>query len=128
MPESVVIIPMDAILIEQVILNILENSVHHATGFTKLGIRVRAAEGEALFELYDDGCGIEHDKLESIFKGYNDRSDDTSDTKTRNAGIGLSVCATIIKAHGAAITAENHPSGGALFKFSLKTEENSDEQ
>ena len=128
LPESVVIIPMDAILIEQVILNILENSVHHAGSFTKLGLRVTANKNEATFELYDDGCGIERDKLESIFKGYNDKSDDTSDTKSRNAGIGLSVCATIIKAHGSDITAENASDGGAIFRFSLKTEEDSDEQ
>ena len=45
----------------------------------------------------------------------------------RSLGIGLSVCATIIRAHGGTITAQNLPGGGALFRFTLKTEEMLDE-
>lgn len=127
LPDSVVIIPMDAILIEQVILNILENTVHHAKGFTKMGIRVTEEKGKALFEIYDDGCGIEKDKLDSIFKGYNDKSNDTSDTRVRNAGIGLSVCRTIIKSHGSDIVAKNASDHGAVFSFYLTTEEDKNE-
>ncbi len=126
-PDDVIVIPMDAILIEQVIINILENAVHHAEGFTKLSLRVFTIDQKAIFEISDDGCGIAPEKLDSIFVGYNDKSEDTSDTRSRNAGIGLSVCATIIKAHGGDITAENSKNGGAVFRFSLMTEEVSDE-
>ncbi len=126
-PDEVIVVPMDAILIEQVIINILENAIHHAEGFTKLSLRVFTVGNNAIFEISDNGCGIPSDKLEHIFTGYNDRTDDTSDTKSRNAGIGLSVCATIIKAHGGDITAENIKGGGAAFRFSLATEGASDE-
>ncbi len=126
-PDDVIVIPMDAILIEQVIINILENAVHHAKGFTRLGLRVFKIDEKAIFEISDDGCGIAPEKFEGIFLGYNDKTEDTSDTHTRNAGIGLSVCATIIKAHGGDITAENSKNGGAVFRFSLMTEEVSDE-
>ena len=127
-PDDVIVIPMDAILIEQVIINILENAIHHAEGFTRLSLRVFTMDGKAIFEIADNGCGIPNEKLDRIFRGYNDKSEDMSDTKSRNAGIGLSVCATIIKAHGGDITAENVKDGGALFRFSLTTEEISDEQ
>ncbi len=126
-PDDLIVIPMDAILIEQVIINILENTIHHAKGFTKLSLRVFSIGKKAIFEIADDGCGILPEKLGHIFTGYNDKFESTSDTQTRNAGIGLSVCATIIKAHGGDITAENAKEGGAIFRFALLTEEDSNE-
>ena len=127
-PDELVVIPMDAILIEQVIINMLENAVHHAGSFTKLSLSVSARNGEAVFEISDDGRGIERERLETVFTGYNDRYDETADTQKRNAGIGLSVCATIIRAHGGRISAENAKDGGAVFRFTLATEEDTGEQ
>ena len=121
-PEDLVIIPMDAILIEQVIVNILENAIHHAKNFTKLSLKVFVIGNKALFEISDNGCGIDKDKIATIFSGYSS-IDNAFDSHKRNAGIGLSVCASIIKAHGGNITAENAKSGGAVFRFALSTEE-----
>lgn len=121
-PDEMLLIPMDAILIEQVIINILENAVHHAKGYTRLKLRVFEEKNKAVFEISDNGCGIEKEKLDSIFSGRIDRENDSFDTKKRNAGIGLSVCATIIKAHGGSISAENAEGGGAVFRFILFTE------
>jgi len=126
-PDGVVFIPMDAILIEQVLLNILENAIHHAKGFTRLALKVFVIDQKAIFEIADDGCGIPAEKLDRIFLGYSDKAESTADTQSRNAGIGLSVCATIVKAHGGDITAENAKSGGAVFRFVLTTEEVSNE-
>lgn len=122
-PNEVIIIPMDAILIEQVIINILENAVIHAGEFTKLSLKIFVIGNEAIFEISDDGKGIDKERLDHIFTGYYNKEEDSSDTQKRNAGIGLSVCATIIKAHGGKITAENAKSGGAVFRFALTTEE-----
>ena len=127
-PGDVVVIPMDAILIEQVIINILENAIHHAEGFTKLTLRVFTIDKKAIFEITDNGCGIATEKLDRIFMGYRGSDGNASDMQARNAGIGLSVCATIIKAHGGDITAENANDGGAVFRFSLTTEDALDEQ
>jgi len=121
-PDDIVTIPMDAILIEQVLVNLLENAVQHAIGMTCLALKVFVLDGRAIFEVADDGCGIEKDRLERIFEGYYDSAEPISDVKKRNAGIGLSVCATIIRAHGGNIKAENAKGGGALFRFSLQTE------
>ena len=123
LPEELVLIPMDAILIEQVLINLLENAVHHAEGFTKLTLTASATDKKAFFEVTDNGCGIDKDKLETVFSGYGLKPDEASDTRKRNVGIGLSVCATIVKAHGGVITAENSPSGGAIFKFTLPIED-----
>lgn len=122
-PDELIVIPMDAILIEQVLVNILENAIHHAGDFTKLSLKVFAIGKKAIFEISDNGRGIPPEKLERIFTGYNDRGEEPSDTGPRNAGIGLSVCATIVKVHGGDITAENAKEGGAIFRFTLPTEE-----
>lgn len=116
---------MDALLIEQVLINILDNAIEHAEGMTELVLKVSLADKKAVFEIYDDGCGINPERLKTIFTGY---GGDTAPTDTKiNSGIGLSVCATIIKAHGGEISAENINGGGALFRFSLDIEEDCDE-
>lgn len=127
-PDELIVIPMDAILIEQVIINILENSVQHAKGMTRLSLKVFTLDDRAIFEISDNGCGIESERLKNIFTEYYTAQDQPADSQKRNAGIGLSVCATIIKAHGGDIRAENLKSGGAVFRFTLNTEESANEQ
>lgn len=124
-PDDFVSIPMDALLIEQVLVNILDNAVEHAEGMTELHLKVSIDDKKAIFEISDNGCGIEPERLKTIFTGYGGGTAPT-DTKI-NSGIGLSVCATIVKAHGGEISAENLNDGGAIFRFSLEIEENYDE-
>ena len=128
LPDELVLIPMDAILIEQVLINLLENAVYHAAGMTRIALRVSIDDGAALFEVSDDGCGIAQEKLPKLFTGYSGQTSlQPADHAKRNAGIGLSLCATIIHAHGGEISAENLPDGGAVFRFTMNTEENTDE-
>ena len=122
-PEDFISIPMDALLIEQVIINILENAVFHAKGMTELTLNVRTMDNIAVFEISDNGCGIPKERLEHLFGGYLERTDIPADGTRSNMGIGLSVCASIIKAHGGMISAENLKDGGAVFRFSLEMEE-----
>ncbi len=123
-PEEFVSIPMDAVLITQVLMNLLENAVLHARGMTRLELKVVCGQGIARFLVRDDGCGIPRERLEDLFTGYLGSAQDRSDAKRRNMGIGLSVCATIVKAHSGKITARNRPQGGAEFEFLLKLEDN----
>ena len=97
LPEDIVVIPMDAMLIEQVIVNILENAIQHAEGMTELILRVFVLGKQAIFEIKDNGCGISKEKLPYIFSGYYENKEEPSDGQKRNTGIGLSVCKTIIK-------------------------------
>ncbi len=126
-PDDVLIIPMDAILIEQVIVNILENAVQHAEWMTRLTLRVFTQGKNAVFEIEDNGCGIDPKRFETLFTGYYASEDEIVDSQKKNAGIGLSVCATIIKAHGGSIEAENVKTGGAVFRFVLETEVRDDD-
>jgi len=67
---------------------------------------------------------IPEDKLQHLFTGYRERDIDTpTDGSRNNMGIGLSVCSTIIKAHGGNIYAKNKSDGGALFGFTLERED-----
>ena len=128
LPEELVLIPMDAMLIEQVLINLLENAVLHGKGLTQIRLSV-SVDGElAVFEVRDNGCGIPQEKLTRVFTGYFGSNDQMADQAKRNAGIGLSLCATIIRAHGGTISAENDPAGGAVFRFTMNTEETTDEQ
>lgn len=122
MPDDFVIVPMDPLLIQQVIFNILNNAVNHAQGMTEILFKVWVEEKKAVFEISDNGCGIAPERLKGIFTGIHGSSTAPTDTK-RNSGIGLSVCATIIKAHGGEITAKNKSGGGAVFRFTLDIEE-----
>ena len=119
-PEEFISIPMDAMLIEQVLINILENAVDHAKGMTALTLTVTIKDDSAVFTITDDGCGIPADRLDKLFTGFLDASGAPADSRRSNMGIGLSVCSAIIKAHGSEITARNNPDGGASFSFSLK--------
>lgn len=122
LPEEFVSIPMDAILIEQVLMNLLENAVFHAHGMEHLWLRVRIKGNKAEFCVEDDGCGISEDRKKYLFTGLLD-SEAPVDTGRSNMGIGLSVCRTIIKAHGSDIKGNNRPGGGAAFSFALELEE-----
>lgn len=123
LPDEFVSIPMDAMLIQQVLMNILENAIFHAKGMTQLGINVTLQGREILFEIYDDGCGIPQDKMKKLFTGCTGSEGEISDSKRSNMGIGLSVCSAIIKAHGGEIWAKNRDDGGAAFFFKLMMEE-----
>ena len=123
-PNEFISIPMDAILIQQVLMNIMENAIMHAEGMTELEVAVRIEDNKAVFEIMDNGCGIPDDRIPNLFTGYLDRDTGVpTDGSRNNMGIGLSVCSTIIKAHGGTIYAENRPEGGALFGFSLDMED-----
>lgn len=122
-PEQFICIPMDPILIQQVILNILENAMQHAKGMTRLRLRVTLRNGYAVFMISDNGCGIAADIIENLFKGYIERENVPIDCKKHCMGIGLYVCASIISAHQGEISVTNNKTGGCCFRFSLKCED-----
>lgn len=121
-PEDFVSIPMDPVLIEQVLMNLLENAVFHARGMRNLRLQVELKNRYAVFTVEDDGCGISEERMTHLFTGLLD-SEAPADSARSNMGIGLSVCRTIIKAHGSELKAGNRPAGGAVFSFALEMEE-----
>lgn len=115
LPDSVFFIEMDPILIEQVIFNLLENAVLHAEGHTWISISMKQRENDVLFTVSDDGCGISDKPKKLVFGAEQAREADIK----RNMGIGLSVCRSIITAHGGTLESEDLPEGGASFSFTL---------
>ena len=128
LPDDIIVIPMDPMLMEQVIMNILENAVLHADGMDTLELDVHIQDNKAVFEIKDNGCGIPEDIINHIFTGGYARQSTVADGRKGNAGIGLTVCATIVNAHGGRITAENRKSGGACFRIELDLEGEDEEQ
>ena len=113
LPEDFVMIPMDSMLIQQVLMNLLENAVLHAEGMTTLTLRVFTLGSRAVFEVKDDGCGIPKERLRTLFSGTGGPDPNApADSGKHGMGIGLSVCAAIIKAHGGEIDAESRPGEG----------------
>ena len=126
-PDEFINIPMDAVLMTQVIVNMLENAVQHAIGMRTLILRVYTKGDDAIFEIIDDGCGIAKEHLNHIFTGCLKSENLPADNQKRNMGIGLSVCASVIKAHEGKIMVENLKAGGCCFRFILRMEETADE-
>jgi len=120
MPDELVMIPMDPILIEQVITNLLENAAYHAQA-QKVCMSLAVKGDFAVIEVADDGVGVPAKKLATLFEVTASQSG-VSDS-SRGMGIGLSVCKAIILAHGGDIEAENQPEGGACFRFRLPMKE-----
>ena len=124
-PDDFVSIPMDAMLTQQVLINLLENAVFHAKGMENLWLTVELQQGKALFTVADDGCGIAPERMQTLFSG-NQSADTRADSTRSNMGIGLSVCAAIVRAHGGEIWGANRKEGGAAFCFTLKLEDKTD--
>ena len=121
-PQDILLIPMDAILVEQVLLNLMENSVRHGAA-THISMIVERHKASALVRIQDNGCGISPEKLEHLFDGTHDNIGSNDGDSKRNMGIGLSVCRSIIRAHGGELSGRNFESGGAEFVFTLPLEE-----
>ncbi len=126
-PEKFMEVPMDAILIEQVLINLLENAIRHSGDLENVSLEVYEEREYAIFEVSDRGKGILMDDPSHIFDKVHLINDDLGDS-TRGTGIGLSVCKSIINAHGGYMEAENNSAGGALFRFTLPLKEKSSDE
>ena len=122
-PEEMLLLPMDAMLIEQVIFNLMDNARTHGRGTTKIRLYARLNGNTAAIGVEDDGVGIAPETLPHLFDGSLQLSGHGAADTTRCMGIGLSVCRSIVEAHGGHIHAENLPQGGALFEFTLPLED-----
>lgn len=105
-PDEFLMIPMDAVLIEQVIINLLENAAVHAKSPRPIQCYVTYDEDSVSFHIRDYGIGIPEEKLPVIFDGTGTAPSGNSDG-SRGMGIGLSICKTIITAHDGTIEAHN---------------------
>lgn len=123
LPTDILVVPMDAMLIEQVLLNLLENSIRHGGNVTKIDLILRAENNFAEFKVKDNGNGISSDILPHLFDGLARTTVKNNIDSKRDMGIGLSVCNSIILAHNGNMEAYNNSDGGACFKFQIPLKE-----
>lgn len=121
LPDDFIMIPMDAMLIEQVLINLLENAVIHSKSSRPVRLRVSSAQNMIQFEIIDYGVGISEELVHTIFDGITSGDSGSADSR-KGMGIGLSICQTIILAHNGTISARNHAQG-AIFTFTLPAEQ-----
>ena len=103
------------------LLNLLENSALHGETLDMITISLQQNGNMVEFIVEDNGVGIAPDKIKNLFNGAA-HSSYQSDSR-RNMGIGLSVCRTIVQAHGGTIKGENREAGGARFTVTLPMKE-----
>ena len=126
-PDELLMVPMDATLIEQVLVNLLENVVFHARSATAIELSLsRTQDNQVRFCVEDNGEGIDAEILPRLFEELFPHAMEANADGRRSMGIGLSVCMSIVKAHGGRMFAENRQQGGARVSFVLPMEEEYD--
>ena len=122
MSDDILFVPMEPILIKQVMVNLLENAIRHSGDREHIRLCLMRREDWAIVEVRDRGKGISPEVSQAVRLGR-PMEDNLSGDSSRGMGIGLSVCQSIIKAHDGFFSAENSPEGGAVFRFGLPIEE-----
>jgi two-component system sensor kinase FixL len=105
---------VDRVQIEQVVVNLVRNAIEAMDGGARQELTVTAAPGDGGVEISvaDTGPGIAPEVAERLFQPF-------VTTKPHGMGVGLSICRSIVEAHGGALVAEPNPTGGAIFRFTL---------
>ncbi len=118
LPKEVVTVPMDGKLISQVIINLLENAVRHTPSDSEISLTVHA--GEVLtVSVADTGDGVPD---AGLFEYFVTHGSDIVDGRL-GLGLGLSICKTIVEAHGGTISVSDNTPKGSVFAFTLPMEE-----
>jgi K+-sensing histidine kinase KdpD len=119
LPADLPLVSGDAVLLEQVFVNLLENAAKYTPAGSAVEISARAAPGSAIvIEVADRGPGIAPGEESRLFeKFFRGRAPDPAGSTS--AGLGLAICRGVISAHGGTIVAANRAGGGAVFRMML---------
>jgi two-component system sensor histidine kinase KdpD len=117
LPEDLPLLEFDAVLIERVLSNLLENAAKYTPRGSTIAIGATPGARD-LMDIWveDNGPGLPQGKEEEIFKKFERGQKESA---TPGVGLGLAICRAIVEAHGGTIRAENRRDGGARFIFSL---------
>ncbi|HXY05357.1 MAG TPA: two-component system sensor histidine kinase KdpD [Burkholderiaceae bacterium] len=116
LPADLPLVEIDAVLMERVLSNLLENAAKFTGPDTHIDIGATAEPGRVTVWVEDDGPGLPRGKEEEIFKKFERGHKESA---TPGVGLGLAICRAIIEAHGGNIRAENRAGGGARFLIEL---------
>lgn len=122
LPDTVLLVQMDARLIIQVLVNFIDNAIKHTPDHTAICVCARINKNQAIFEVSDHGEGIDATITDKLFESFITSKSECSDAK-RGIGLGLSIGKAIIEAHSGEIYAYNRKdTHGAVFGFALPYE------
>ncbi|HEU5097447.1 MAG TPA: DUF4118 domain-containing protein, partial [Roseiflexaceae bacterium] len=117
LPPDGPLVPLDSVLIEQVLINLLENAIKYTPPGSPIEISAIGAGAVVTVTVSDRGPGIAPGDQQRIFEKFY-----RGPSGTGGVGLGLTICRGIVEAHGGRIWAENRPDGGAAFHFTLPLE------
>jgi two-component system sensor histidine kinase KdpD len=109
-------VPMDDLLIEQVLANLLENAAKYSPPGAPIELTGFANDTTLTVEVADHGPGLPPTDLNRVFEKFYRAANSSG---RPGAGLGLAICRGIIELHGGQIEAENRPGGGTVFRFTL---------
>lgn len=118
MPADLPLVPIDAVLIEQVLVNLLENALKYTPPASPITITARNIDGAIAVEVADRGPGLPPGTEQRVF----DKFFRAAPQHGQGVGLGLAICEAIVRAHGGAMNAKNRADGGAIFRFTLPLE------
>jgi two-component system sensor histidine kinase KdpD len=118
-PSDLPLVPMDSLLIEQVLVNLVDNALKYTPKDSPVEISARVQDGFLEVEVADRGPGLPEADLPRLFEKFY-RGPEQG--RTSGAGLGLSICKGFVQIHGGLIEAKNRPGGGAFFRFQLPLE------
>ncbi len=112
-------VPMDQVMIVQVLVNLLDNALKYSPVGTQIEIGARADDGKLEIRVADLGKGIPEQDLERVFEKF---FRNAATGSPRGTGLGLSICKGLVEAHNGRIWARRRPQGGAEVTFFLPLE------
>lgn len=115
LPPGLPLAPLDGVLIEQVLVNLLENAAKYTPPGSPIMIAARSSPGEVAITVADGGPGIPAGDEQRIFEKFYRAAPGVA----HGAGLGLAICRAIVLAHGGRIWVERPPAGGSAFCFTL---------
>jgi two-component system sensor histidine kinase KdpD len=116
LPPELPLLHFDAVLIERVLCNLLENAAKYTPAGSHITVAAGLRGALAQVMVYDDGPGLPHGREEAIFEKF---TRGERESAKPGVGLGLAICRAIVEAHGGTIQAAPSPAGGAAFVFSL---------
>jgi two-component system sensor histidine kinase KdpD len=115
-PRDLPLVRIDALLIERVLVNLLENASKYTPPGSRITLAAEVIADQLSVSVSDNGPGLPAGREEAVFQKF---TRGERESATPGVGLGLSICRAIVESHQGKIVATQRPGGGARFSFTL---------